>query len=47
VFVGNNPNFLRAQNVITNGGSIVRLAVSTGGNAGFRRFVQFGLKVRF
>jgi Carboxypeptidase regulatory-like domain len=48
VFVGDNPNFLRAQNVLTNGGSNSPFSgIVTGGNAGFRRFVQFGLKVRF
>jgi hypothetical protein len=48
VFVGNNPNFLRPQNILTNGGSNSPFSgIVTGGNAGFRRFVQFGLKVRF
>jgi hypothetical protein len=48
VFVGDNPNFLRPQNVLTNGGSNSPFSgIVTGGNAGFRRFVQFGLKVRF
>jgi hypothetical protein len=48
VFVGDNPNFLRAQNVLTNGGSNSPFSgIVTGGNAGFRRFVQFGLKARF
>jgi len=48
VFVGDNPNFMRAQNVLTNGGSNSPFSgIVTGGNAGFRRFVQFGLKVRF
>jgi len=48
VAVGNNPNFLRPQNVLTNGGSNSPFSgIVTGGNAGFRRFVQFGLKVRF
>ena len=48
VFVGNNPNFLRARNILTNGGSNSPFSgIVTGGNAGFRRFIQFGLKVRF
>jgi hypothetical protein len=48
VFVRDNPNFLRPQNVLTNGGSNSPFSgIVTGGNAGFRRFVQFGLKVRF
>jgi hypothetical protein len=48
VFVGDNPNFLRPQNILTNGGSNSPFSgIVTGGNAGFRRFVQFGLKVRF
>jgi hypothetical protein len=48
VFVGDNPNFLRPENILTNGGSNSPFSgIVTGGNAGFRRFVQFGLKVRF
>jgi len=48
VFVGDNPNFMRAGNVLTNGGSNSPFSgIVTGGNAGFRRFVQFGLKVQF
>lgn len=48
VAVGEKPNFLRAGNVLTNGGSNSPFSgIVTGGNAGFRRFVQFGLKLRF
>ena len=48
VFVGDNPNFMRARNILINGGSNSPFSgIVTGGNAGFRRFVQFGLKVRF
>lgn len=48
VSVGDNSNFLRARNILTNGGSNSPFSgIATGGNAGFRRFAQFGLKVRF
>jgi hypothetical protein len=48
VFVGDNPNFMQARNVLTNGGSNSPFSgIVTGGNAGSRRFVQFGLKVQF
>ena len=47
-FVGENPNFMQARNVLTNGGSNSPFSgIVTGGNAGFRRFVQFGLKIQF
>jgi hypothetical protein len=48
VLVGNNPDFMRPQNVLTNGGSNSPFSgIVTGGNAEFRRFVQLRLKVRF
>jgi hypothetical protein len=48
VLVGDNPNFMRAGNVLTNGGANSPFSgIVTGGNAGFRRFVQFGLKLQF
>jgi hypothetical protein len=39
---------MQARNVLTNGGSNSPFSgIVTGGNAGFRRFVQFGLKIQF